>query len=103
MIGNCLIGQLGITRILCAIIISVDRFMLGEKSIRKSNSDASSVFHSATGHSTLSIAAPSSPCPWAISAVAVSPSRGIYALPNPEMVRFSLILSEMLNFLPSKW
>lgn len=43
--------------------------------------------HSATGHSSVSIAAPSSPCPWALSAVAVSPFHGVYALPNPEMVR----------------
>ncbi|OQR73289.1 CD109 antigen-like [Tropilaelaps mercedesae] len=44
---------------------------------------------SATGHSTVSMAAPSSRCPWAVSAVAVSPFRGIYTLPNPEMLTSS--------------
>ncbi|XP_022654338.1 C3 and PZP-like alpha-2-macroglobulin domain-containing protein 8 isoform X2 [Varroa destructor] len=44
---------------------------------------------SATGQSLVSISAPSSSCPWAISAVAISPFRGIYTLPNPEMMTSS--------------
>ncbi|XP_028967435.1 CD109 antigen [Galendromus occidentalis] len=41
---------------------------------------------STSGRNTVSIPTPTTPMPWALSAIGISPFRGVYTLPNPEMV-----------------